>query len=337
MALPPEQPPQITPAWGIPASGVTEFRRQTPRRGIRRELLLRQTLCPLALGLTWVICEPRECACGAAAPRTELAPAILSADARDPAEGQSCAPATALEGTGLASLRRIRARVFPCDTRRSRQADRGMAAGMAAAHAELRSTYPAQCGHRALRRSGAPRFGPTEVFTAAGSFGAFRVYTVAATRNPITSQNAVRAIPDFSVDAAPTPDILVLPGGNSTMFSRSSKAMAWVDRVARKNELSMSVCRGAFILARLGLLDGLSATTYPTVMPELEAMGVRTEDRPLVVHGNIATGGGCLALPDLCTRMGARLLTAEAAEKVRASFQPNGGFAVFGNGRSDLV
>jgi len=80
---------------------------------------------------------------------------------------------------------------------------------------------------------------------------------------------------------------------------------------------------GVLILAALGLLDGLSATTYPTVMPELEAMGVRTEPRALVVHGNVATGGGCLASLDLCAWMVERLLDRSAAEKVKASFAAN--------------
>ena len=84
---------------------------------------------------------------------------------------------------------------------------------------------------------------------------------------------------------------------------------------------------GAFILAALGILEGKSATTYPIIMPELEAMGVRVEHRRLVVHGNVATAGGCLSSLDLCGWMVERLLTAEAAARVRASFEPIGGFA----------
>jgi len=65
---------------------------------------------------------------------------------------------------------------------------------------------------------------------------------------------------------------------------------------------------GVLILAQLGLLKGLSATTYPSVFAELEAMGVRTERLPLVVHGNIATGGGCLATQDLSAWVVERLI-----------------------------
>src|SRR5262249_47372756 len=95
----------------------------------------------------------------------------------------------------------------------------------------------------------------TEVFTAAGN-GAFKVFTVAATHAPVLSQGVLKVQPDYSVEDAPTPDILVLPGGNARAFIRSEVGMAWVKKVTAKNELSMSVCTGAFILAQLGRLDG---------------------------------------------------------------------------------
>lgn len=56
-----------------------------------------------------------------------------------------------------------------------------------------------------------------------------------------------------------------------------------------------SICSGALILAKLGLLDGLTATTYPTVRATLEGLGVEVVEKPFVAHANIGTAGGCLA------------------------------------------
>jgi transcriptional regulator GlxA family with amidase domain len=78
------------------------------------------------------------------------------------------------------------------------------------------------------------------------------------------------------------------------------------DRIADENWLAKfnlnaekqligSICSGSLILAKLGLLDGKTATTYPTSKAVLEAFGVETVEKPFVAHGNVATAGGCLA------------------------------------------
>ncbi|QLG94227.1 DJ-1/PfpI family protein [Pseudomonas yamanorum] len=56
-----------------------------------------------------------------------------------------------------------------------------------------------------------------------------------------------------------------------------------------------SICAGAFILDRLGLLPSRRATTHPDARPRLQALGLEPVDQPLVCQGNVATAGGCLA------------------------------------------
>ena len=152
--------------------------------------------------------------------------------------------------------------------------------------------------------------GPTEVFTAAGN-GAFRVFTVAPGKAPILSQGVLRVQADYSVADAPTPDILVLPGGQSRGFTRSDAGMAWVRKVAARNELSMSVCSGAFILAQLGLLDGRPATTHWGAVPGLRSafpkVKVKTDVR-FVDDGRIITTAGVSAGIDGALHVVQRLL-----------------------------
>lgn len=65
-------------------------------------------------------------------------------------------------------------------------------------------------------------------------------------------------------------------------------------------QIICSMCSGALIIAALGHLKGLSATTYPTVFELLKSYGVEViEDHHLVTHGNIGTAAGCLAAVDL--------------------------------------
>jgi transcriptional regulator GlxA family with amidase domain len=66
-----------------------------------------------------------------------------------------------------------------------------------------------------------------------------------------------------------------------------------------QKQIICSMCSGSLILAALGLLNGISATTYPSAIEALQSYGVEYEEKDLVVHGNIATAAGCLAAIDL--------------------------------------
>ncbi|MEZ5645577.1 MAG: DJ-1/PfpI family protein [Burkholderiaceae bacterium] len=59
-------------------------------------------------------------------------------------------------------------------------------------------------------------------------------------------------------------------------------------------QLIGSICGGAFILERLGLLQGGPATTHPDAMTELRGLGVDVRNQALVCKGAVATAGGCL-------------------------------------------
>lgn len=87
-------------------------------------------------------------------------------------------------------------------------------------------------------------------------------------------------------------------------------------RLDPSRQMIAAIDSGVLLLAKLGLLEGLSATTYPSVFAELEAMGVQTERRAMVVHGNVATGGGCLATQDLAAWIVERLVGQAAARAV---------------------
>ncbi|MFJ1212195.1 DJ-1/PfpI family protein [Burkholderia pyrrocinia] len=62
-----------------------------------------------------------------------------------------------------------------------------------------------------------------------------------------------------------------------------------------EHQLVGSICAGAFILERLGLLPQRRATTHPEARTGLQALELQVMDQPLVCHGNVATAGGCLA------------------------------------------
>ncbi len=85
-----------------------------------------------------------------------------------------------------------------------------------------------------------------------------------------------------------------------------------------------SICSGSLILARLGLLEGKTATTYPTSRKVLESFGVEIVEKPFVAHGRIATAGGCLAQQYLIGWVIENLADADWKNLVLKSIQPVG-------------
>lgn len=110
--------------------------------------------------------------------------------------------------------------------------------------------------------------GPWEVFadtslkdTNGKDIAPYQLYTVAASKAPLQSAGANRPgltiTPDYAFADAPTPDIVVVPAQRG-----SPELEAWLKKIHAQHVTIMSVCTGAFKLAKAGLLDGKEATTH---------------------------------------------------------------------------
>ena len=108
--------------------------------------------------------------------------------------------------------------------------------------------------------------GPFEVFAVTGrqvSPGAFEVFTVGKTREAIAARNGLSVNPRYSLEESPAIDLLLVPGGYGTRPLMHDQALLeWIRHRAAAAELVLSVCTGALLLAKAGLLTGLSATTH---------------------------------------------------------------------------
>jgi transcriptional regulator GlxA family with amidase domain len=107
------------------------------------------------------------------------------------------------------------------------------------------------------------------------------------------------------------------------------------DRIADENWLAKfdldsekqligSICSGALILARLGLLQNKTATTYPTTRRFLESFGVEVIEKPFIANGNVATAGGCLAQQYLIGWVVENLADKDWRDLILKSIQPVG-------------
>jgi transcriptional regulator GlxA family with amidase domain len=166
--------------------------------------------------------------------------------------------------------------------------------------------------------------GPAEVFQAASNFGAngqdraFSLYTVSRRKSPVVSQGFLHVTPDYSIEDAPKPDILVLPGGGSRAVTGDSAWMEWVRNAGRGAEEVLTVCTGAFIAGEAGLLEGVEATTFYNAVPGLARQFPNTRvltGRRFVDNGKIITTAGVSAGIDGSLHLVARLLGRYVADR----------------------
>jgi putative intracellular protease/amidase len=101
-----------------------------------------------------------------------------------------------------------------------------------------------------------------------------------------------------------------------------------------EKQLIGSICSGSLILAKLGLLAGKTATTYPTAKTALENFGVEVIEKPFIAHDNIATAGGCLAQQYLIGWVIEKLVDKGWADLVVKAIQPVGEGLFFADAES---
>ena len=161
--------------------------------------------------------------------------------------------------------------------------------------------------------------GPWEVFqdaAVAQAAGQFELFTVAEGRGLVDASGGLRIDAAYTYETAPQPNVVVVPAHGS-----SERTLAWLRRVARRADLVMSVCTGAFVVAEAGLLDGKTATTHHQSWDALEQSfpAVRVLRGPrFVEHEHVATAGGLSSGIDLALRVVERYLGRDAADATAA-------------------
>ena len=103
--------------------------------------------------------------------------------------------------------------------------------------------------------------------------------------------------------------------------------LEWIRQSTKNTDVTMSVCTGAFVLAKTGLLSGKSATTFHAAFktfamqfPDIHLKrGVR-----FVEDGNLASAGGLSSGIDLALRVVERYYGREVAQKTAYNMEYQG-------------
>lgn len=175
--------------------------------------------------------------------------------------------------------------------------------------------------------------GPYEVFGVTGRNDhpkPFHVHTVAESRRPIIARNNLSVNPQYSLANCPQPDILLVPGGYGTRREMNNPVLIdWIEKSSQKAELVLSVCTGALLLAKAGLLEGKEATTHHQALDLLREVAPNTdiqETKRFVDNGDIILSAGISAGIDMSLYVVAKILgkekALETAEYIEYDWKP---------------
>jgi transcriptional regulator GlxA family with amidase domain len=151
----------------------------------------------------------------------------------------------------------------------------------------------------------------------------FNTYTVSDSLKPVNAANGLVIVPNYSFETAPKPQVIVIPAQGG----RSAAQKAWLLSNSATADVTMSVCTGASMLAKYGLLDGLTATTHhmyaANMQKQYPAVHFVSGTR-FVENGKVATAGGLTSGIDLALHVVERYYGRGVAQ-VTADFMEYGG------------
>jgi transcriptional regulator GlxA family with amidase domain len=151
----------------------------------------------------------------------------------------------------------------------------------------------------------------------------FRLFTVSETTKPLRGSAGLQLVPDYNFENAPQPKVIVVGA------QRGSDALhAWLRKAGEQADMTMSVCTGAFQLARAGLLSGKAATTHHDSLDQLAKqfpdIEVRRGLRFVESGPKLATAGGLSSGIDLALRVVERYFGRPTAERTATYMEYQG-------------
>jgi transcriptional regulator GlxA family with amidase domain len=149
--------------------------------------------------------------------------------------------------------------------------------------------------------------------------GPHRGLLIAEKREAITCAKGLTVLPDSDFDHAPPLDVLLVPGGQGTREQvENPRLIEFIAERAAHAKDVLSVCTGAFLLQKAGLLAGKRATTHWQSLDRLRAFDEVTVVEERIVHdGGIWTSAGVSAGIDLLLAYIAATAGEEAASRVQ--------------------
>jgi transcriptional regulator GlxA family with amidase domain len=166
-------------------------------------------------------------------------------------------------------------------------------------------------------------FGPLEAYGILK--GSFELRLIAGRPGPVASAQGPQALAEHGLADAPPFDVMLVPGGMGTRTEVGNRELLdWLVRRAAETGIVTSVCTGAALLARAGVLDGRRATTNKRSFQWVVEQGPRVEwvrEARWVEDGKFVTSSGVSAGIDMTLAVIARLIGKEMAEQAATAME----------------
>ncbi|MFI6350353.1 DJ-1/PfpI family protein [Streptomyces sp. NPDC050560] len=147
------------------------------------------------------------------------------------------------------------------------------------------------------------------------------VVWAAERRGPVADHaRGLELVAEAAFDEVDAADVLVVPGGPGARSRTGDERLTgWLRRVHGTTTWTTSVCTGSLLLGAAGLLEGLTATTHWSAVPDLEAFGASYTAERVVVHEDerIITSAGVSSGIDMAMVLSDRLAGPVVAQTVQ--------------------
>jgi len=145
---------------------------------------------------------------------------------------------------------------------------------------------------------------------------------VAKSRDPIATDSGFSIVPTHDFASCPQADILCIPGGHGVTEALADEAtIDFIARQAAGATWVTSVCTGAFLLGRAGLLAGKRATTHWGYTQLLPLVGATYEHARIVEDGTVVTSGGVTSGLDFALTLIARIRGDAVAQAIQLAIE----------------
>ncbi|MBL6446606.1 DJ-1/PfpI family protein [Fulvivirga sp. 29W222] len=164
--------------------------------------------------------------------------------------------------------------------------------------------------------------GPFEVFSLTETLDRTKIFDVSLvgqTLQTIKARNGLQVVPNYNFESHPPYDIVIIPGGYGAVEIEINNVavIEWITKQYNTTKILASVCTGAFLLAKAGLLKERKATTHWMDLYRLENDFQDIEvirGAKFVDQGKIITSGGISAGINMSFHLIKRLFGAEIAK-----------------------